>query len=78
LGRAQCIRVYGVISRKSGKVNVFVGASGFPAPHVRIGAWLCDDADHRRIAQTAAVNAIASGSVHGTIKAIGGTTNRLV
>ena len=30
--------VYGVISRKGGKVNVFVGTSGFPAPLVRIGA----------------------------------------
>jgi hypothetical protein len=29
--------VHGVISRKGGKVNVFVGASGLPAPYVRIG-----------------------------------------
>jgi hypothetical protein len=29
--------VYGVISRKGGKVNVFVRASAVPAPHVRDG-----------------------------------------
>ncbi len=47
--------VYGVISRKGGKVNVFVGASGFPVPHVRIGSitplthgcWTMSQSVHR-------------------------------